>query len=476
MNRFLITYILFISVFICYSTRAQAPLQNNHGFPIHNHGSSKIPDQGSSRNGKFVIDSTHTYLGSTIGQNWFHYQRYLVSERDQWGNFLKAATLEFDTINNQWSQYQKYEASYFDSLTTSFWNAQVWDSKAGNWRLSDSTSFNADGDPVINWYKVWDPVKFRFWRGQRIIYAYQTEVLLSRDIQKFDTLSGNWKPDESYAYSYNDDGLLINKLIMEWDTAGNDWKNHSQIQYTYNEGLSIQSEITQLWGDGMTWVNNSKFEYAYDEDSGKLIKRTRFSWASNVAWDLVTQTLYTYNDNLWLVEALSQVWVEFENQWYNTTVNYYVYNSQGQRTEILLRSWDFTGHWVNESENLFTYDDDGNQVQYVFKVWNDENNLWDNYYKTNNFWSEFVPAGIDNISGLNVQIFPNPTSSIVNLSLKENVKSMMTSVYTMDGKLMLQKLIGANQTQINVAGFPAGQYLIVVNAEGKRYTQILIKG
>jgi hypothetical protein len=470
----LIIFVISLFILSYHDVRAQSEKESLFAVPQSFHNVTDVLKNGNYSKGKFVIDSSHNYLGNTYGQAWFHYQRYLVSERDAWGNFVKAATYEYDTVDNVWFAHQKYEAAYYDSVTSSFWNAQVWDSKGDKWRLSDSTAFNSAGNSIVNWYKAWDPVKFRFWRGQRITYVYSAEILLNRNVQKFDTLSGNWKPDQTYSYTYNEDGLLSDELIMEWDSAANGWKNYSNIQYTYNQDLLIQSETTRFWSDGEGWVNNLKFEYTYFEESKKLQKRIRYSWLLN-SWDVLTQTIYSYNNDLRLVEALSQVWVEFENRWYNTAVYSYVYNAQGQRTEVLYRSWDFAGHWVNESETLYTYDDDGNQVQYSFKIWNEEMNVWDNYYKSTSFWSEFLPAAINEVSGLNIQIFPNPTKGIVHFTLNEDIKDVIAAIYTLDGKLVLQEFIGTKQYEINLANFPDGKYLLVINADGKRHAQILIK-
>jgi hypothetical protein len=438
-----------------------------------NKGPESMP--GNRRSGMFIIDSTHNYLGNTFGQDWFYYQRYQVTDRDQWGNFLNAVTLEYDTIENIWVQHQKYQAAYFDSVTTSLWDARVWDTKAVKWRLSDSIAYNTAGQPIISWYKVWSPLKFRFWRGQRITNVYDAEMLVSRNVQQFDTLSGNWKFDENFTYVYNEDGLLATELIKEWDSATQTWINYSDIQYLYNENLMIQSEVTRFWDEGKLWVNSSKFEYEYFEENNKLKQSTRFIWVNNFGWDVTTRTLYGYDDNLRLVEALSQVWVEFENKWYNTAVYSYFYNSQGQRIKTIYQSWDFGGSWVNESESLYSYNEDGNLSQYAFMTWDDNNNEWLNFYKYVNFWSEFVPFGINELSGPVIQIYPNPTNGVVHLSFQETVKNAMAFVYTMDGKVLFQKSIGNNSAQINLTGLPRGKYLLVIDADGELYSRIIVK-
>jgi hypothetical protein len=475
MNKHLFFILLTALLFLFTCAAAQDfPLSDNGA--SHSNAEANLQyKQGSQRDGKFIIDSTHSFLGNTFGQDWFHYQRYMVTERDQWGNFLQAGTFEYDTIENGWFPHQKYQATYFDSVTTSFWDAQVWDSKGDRWRMSDSIMYNQAGNPVINWYKIWDPVKFRFWRGQRIQYTYQDDILTNRIVQKFDTLSGNWKPDETYTYAYNEEGLLASELIMAWDSASNSFKNYSNIQFSYNENLVIQSEIIQFWSEGNEWVNNMKDEYAYFEETNKLKEKTHFTWVNNFGWDIISRTLFSYDINQRLIEALSQIWVEFENKWYNTASYSYVYNALGQRTEVLYRSWDFGGFWVNESNTLYTFDDDGNQTHYVFRVWDDNNNLWLNYYQGISFWSEFQPSAINEIPGAKIHVYPNPAKDVIHFLFQENPNPALVSVYTSSGKLLSQKPVTGQTGQMNISGFTNGNYLLVINAGNRIYTTIVIK-
>jgi|GEM_PF-716084 len=438
-------------------------------------GDFDILKNGNKRNGKFVVDSTYLYLGNTFGQDWFDYQRYKVTERDDWGNYLNAIRYEYDTIINEWFAHKKYSSTYFDSVTSSLWDAQIWDSKAIKWRMSDSIAYNTSGNPEISWYKVWDPFIFRFRRGQRVTYSYQSKSLVNRDVQKFDTLNGNWKNDKKYTYSYNTNDLIDNELIMDWDSATSDWENYEQNQYFYNENLFVSSEIVKLWNQVKQWENNVKIDYEYFDDNNLLKQKSYSYWISNVIWDLSTRTLYSYDEQSRLIESLSQVWDDFENKWYNTTVIYYSYNSQGLRSEVLYRFWDPYGYWTDLSKYLYTYDEDGNQIEYLFMAWDYENNLWVDYYKNITYWSEFIPIGINEISVLEVQVFPNPGSDFINISFKGNVNTGIVNVYSMNGELLLNRTIHGNSDQLDIGALPIGNHVIVVDVDGKIYSQIVIK-
>lgn len=285
MNRLTFFIILSALISFCFTISAQDLQQPNFRFSTQYPGSPDILKNGNQRDGKFIIDSALYYLAGTYGQSWFNNERYKVTQRDNWGNFLNAVTFQFDTVVNVWFAHKKYEATYSDSVTTSFWDAHVWDSNAVKWRLSDSISYSPEGSPLISWYKAWDPFKYRFSRGQRVIYSYQSENLETRYVQKFDTLTGNWKYDKKFTYTYNADGSIDSELIMEWDDANSSYKDYLLIGYFYNDDQLIESEITQLWGQGNQWEDSLKIEYEYYEDNNRLKQKSRLYWDDYVGWE-----------------------------------------------------------------------------------------------------------------------------------------------------------------------------------------------
>ena len=69
-----------------------------------------------------------------------------------------------------------------------------------------------------------------------------------------------------------------------------------------------------------------------------------------------------------------------------------------------------------------------------------------------------------------VVVFPNPATSIVNLSLSADLvnKSVKVLVIAMDGKVVLQSNIArtAQTETINVSKLPAGTYVVSITTEG----------
>ena len=260
---------------------------------------------------------------------------------------------------------------------------------------------------------------------------------------------------------------------MEWNDEHNSYNYYLLIGYFYNDEQLIESETTQLWGQGNQWEDSLKIEYEYYEGNNKLKQKSRMNWIANAGWEDYNRILYSYNDNMRLDTALTQKWDGTE--WYNDKISLYSYNAQGLRTEVLKRFWDTFGFWTDQSKDLYDYDGDGNLTKYIFKSWDYDNNVWVNYYKYVNYWSEFIPIGINEISDLSFQIFPNPTTGIIHLSLPENIKNGMAAIYSMDGKLILNHIIQGGATQLNLKTLPMGKYILNLNIDGKVYSQIVIK-
>lgn len=421
----------------------------------------------------YVIDSTLFYLANTFGQNWFNNERYRVTERDRWGNLIEAVTFEFDTVAGVWFENDRYNETYYDSTNIALWMARVWDQKGQKWRLSDSVGYYYGNLPAISWYKVWDPFKFRFSRGKRVTYLYDGDKLSFTNTQKFDTLSGNWKNYQETFYSYLPDiALPDTELVMEWDTLNFIWKNVSMKIYLYNDNNLIESETTMLWGENNQWENNLRVEYEYGEN-GLPEQKLFYSWFFG-DWDKNKRDVYSYDDNNRLSKTLSQIWDDFGHEWINTMMTVITYNEAGQRVELLYMYWSTYEYWVNLSKYLYTYDEHGNRVEFMYKNWDEDLEQWVNYYKNVNYWSEFIPNRIEELSLSQMNIFPNPTTGLVTLTVDEDVKYGNLSLYSMEGQLAFRKAFSGNTTQFDLTGLPKGVYDLTVVTNSGYNSQLLI--
>lgn len=73
------------------------------------------------------------------------------------------------------------------------------------------------------------------------------------------------------------------------------------------------------------------------------------------------------------------------------------------------------------------------------------------------------------LAGVNVTVFPNPTSDVLNINLTNNLKNLQMDLFDMTGKLLQARGIGASEgnVQINMTEYARANYLLrVYSADG----------
>jgi hypothetical protein len=82
---------------------------------------------------------------------------------------------------------------------------------------------------------------------------------------------------------------------------------------------------------------------------------------------------------------------------------------------------------------------------------------------------------------LGIDVFPNPASDYITLSYEViEATDISVQIFDMQGRLMqvynnLSSVAGEHQHRINVSRFPAGNYNIVIDAEGQRLSKRFVK-
>ncbi|MDD4742181.1 MAG: hypothetical protein PHY20_11510, partial [Bacteroidales bacterium] len=185
---------------------------------------------------RFVNDSTHYFYGNAFGQEWFFGRNYRVEQRNNAGNVTASAEYVYDTLRYQWYKQSRFEAQYTnDTLYRSlFTYVRRW--PGDEWLLSDSITFDANGNPRISWLKVWDEIKQKFVRGQRTETLYN-ENQRPGEIwhQAYDTISGNWMNDYYLQINYTLHGLDSMRKYQKWQAQQQQWADSLRIITTYDE-------------------------------------------------------------------------------------------------------------------------------------------------------------------------------------------------------------------------------------------------
>jgi len=70
------------------------------------------------------------------------------------------------------------------------------------------------------------------------------------------------------------------------------------------------------------------------------------------------------------------------------------------------------------------------------------------------------------VAGVNVSVFPNPTSDKLNISLVNNLKDLQMDLFDMNGKLLESRKIGATEgnVQLSMINYARANYLLRIYA------------
>nr|NQU90572.1 T9SS type A sorting domain-containing protein [Bacteroidota bacterium] len=350
----------------------------------------------------------------------------------------------------------------------------TWDSKAGNWKMSDSIYSNPNGSIEISWYKVWDPFISRFYRGKRFKNEYsENGNLVKEDVLKFDTLTGGWKNDMVNFYEYNAGDLQIEKKIRKWD--GQSWQDSLKIDFAYNDNKLLELEEYQLMSGSGIWENWQKWDYAYNTTNQLREKYYSLWFSDDKSWKDTRYYIYTYDPDQRLDQILEKYWDDFENDWVDKYVTSYAYNAMGLRSEIKRQYWDpINGYWFHTSNIFYTYDDNRNLIEYLYRYWDEENGQWLNIYKDASYWSYFETQGIGKTEPSVVAVYPNPADDIIQLIFSKPIKQGQCSIYTTGGQF-IQSIEVDNSTQfLDISRLPAGNYILGFWADGACFSHKVV--
>ncbi|HPR57179.1 MAG TPA: T9SS type A sorting domain-containing protein [Bacteroidales bacterium] len=417
------------------------------------------------RNGKYVHDSTYIHIWDEAEEDWKNTERYVITARDQYGNHTVGYTKVFRDESQTWEDYKKYQNFYYDSINLHSYQAFVWDSYAGNWKMSDSVYYNLHYLPAVSWYKVWDESKFRFSRGEKRRYSYSAgDILISEEADRFDTLSGNWKNNLLINYSYLENGMLCQQITKKWKNDAF-WADSLRITYSYNDQNYMDTALTQLWNENGFW-ENYQLSVQIQNLSENKEEFYKYNWnAESQVWLNSTYKLVIYNAGEMIREIQQKFWSEYLNTWVDQSLLTNEYNQQGQRISTLIRYWDaFEEFWYNVSNTSYYYDENGNRTAFLFQSWDEVSNSWLNVYKEQYWWSFFEPSSITGSEIIKFSVNPNPANDFIRVSFDNLLPNSGYTLFNSSGVPVISKKRVSRPTEIiEVSNFPNGIYFLKVN-------------
>ena len=167
---------------------------------------------------------------------------------------------------------------------------------------------------------------------------------------------------------------IQSSLLESWKSEN--WENLSQTLYTYDSNTYLIHDLTQDWDT--SWKDASITDYTNNPD-GTAHQSISQSWDSGTStWNNLLKVLYTYNAAKKVLTSESEicvgpVWMPYLKQT-NT------YDGSGYLTNSLYQKWDFVSSWNNLSQTIYTNNPDGTVSQNLRQSWNVS--IWDDTDRT----------------------------------------------------------------------------------------------
>lgn len=347
----------------------------------------------------------------------------------------------------------------------------------------------------------------------------------------YDTVSNSFKTNKKSNFSYDAGGLLVASESSTLDKNGVSWTNSIQAAYKYT-GFQLNEESFKSWDKTLaSWINYTRYLYSYETDN-TLTSIFNQPWdADSLVWKYSTKDLITYDQNMNVTSVANQKWNKNLNSWdnyqqvvftysggYISEKNYRIWNkttqawdeyqkesisySNSKKAEIITQVKPATSGWINYSRQVFVYGNEGlsditeylwsgswtenrkylysynsNNMEsaVVTQLWAAHLNSFRNQSREESFYTQRVVFGTSEILSGSFYV-NNPVSKQVGFTiggLVEN-KSYQVRLVSLNGSLVLNKLIRAGDAITLNSQLPVGIYMLGIQASGTKTSIIKV--
>lgn len=443
-----------------------------------------------------------SFMSGDNGISWSNYQ-HTIYEYNVDGDLVFYNVLYWNEDSLIWESRTQFVSNRYNSgqIITNIYN--VFNRKTAQWRTEDKdSSIYDENDNLLEMIK---------WRADdslildtRIIYSYDTsDDTITIIEQNWDPENSGWINFTSDKYLYNKDKFPLLRIESYWDTENDIWILFSLEGTLYDEKNNYLIDSSMTWNESMNmWTGSWKREFNYNTE-GLKTDEYHYAWSdSDTNWFTDLHEIYFYDQNHYL--KLKEEWNLKDNEfvlynkveyacdsygnviketafalidtvWMGRTMSNFEWDINGNQTNIEGYVWnDLKKDWQGTARLSCEFDEYGNRLCEIEYFWNPDDFSWNYRRKSVYFLSIIISeTNTKNYSFFSVkpEVYPNPTSGILNIDLSELTGTRSTNLYIYDvsGKLVYQKKIiinGLEKTEINISGLKAGVYILRVDANG----------
>jgi hypothetical protein len=384
------------------------------------------------------------------------------------GVYDKITNYNFN--ENNWEPSTRNSYYYNDDQLTTLYTVQSWvngEWGQAEGDFQDLRSYDDLGNQLELIYQNWTQGEWKTYLRNSNTYYPGTNLIETELFQGTSNPSGELMNETYNVYEdYNANGDWIRQTRQFWDPYALEWGNKTvfervfnsedqvilsveseelndilipglQTIYTYNNEGLIQQRLTQLWDNSQEeWYDLRQVIYEYDENGNTTLYESYF--------------LDSYSQ-----ELSASIRIEFTYFESGELEQYVVLVSNGMEL-------------VNDSRFTFTYYEDIFERQtYLRELWNTELDAWENDIFGEYFYNLFVDTKEQLLEEEQaIKLFPNPATGQVNIQLNNLVLTghgIRAQLFNQQGQLVRQYTLGQDNHQLDISGLPVGSYWLKVS-------------
>jgi hypothetical protein len=321
--------------------------------------------------------------------------------------------------------------------------------------------YDTDGNVIEEIVEEWDFDDFRL--EERYTWTYDTQGRLSGEL--LELWGGAWVEFSRLVYTVDGQSNLIEKKEQRWN--GSTWDEYWRETNSYDAQSKPVSKIEQFW-NGVSWENDIRRIYTYDAQEMLTMEEVQ-DWDINGGniWKDYFRYNFTYDVNENMTSMLSQNW--FSNVWYDYKLFSYTYNIDDMITGQLEQLWTANA-WMNSYQSTFEYDSQGNFTEETGYDW--IGSLWTLMTKWNHYYNCGSTAIADRMGSLMVNVWPNPASMELRLSVAPGSIPTTMAIYAVSGQRVAHQPYAPH---IDISALPSGIYFLELSSDTAVQSQRFIK-
>lgn len=408
---------------------------------------------------KYLIKPYNSFINdwdpdTAVFYNYTGYVSHQIQQPIMEGIYMQKS---YNSVTNSYTSGIKYVITNLYDTLYDYFLGYTFDPSSNAWKIDLKNVFTYDQNHYLQCQKSldWNSTDQEFVNNRQTWYVFNNGNATQLISQGW---TGTvWLNDDKDEYSFDSNGNRTSSRDYNWNNGTNSWDMNTQTLYTFVNNLLVES-VSQTWNSGTsTWDNTYRTVNSYDVNGNQITQR-QDSWVSG-AWQYSSRNSYTYDSGNHVTLNLYELWDNIGSAWRNNNKYTYTYNLAGLETNYLAQVWNsVTLVWVNQNQYTTNYDVNNNKIYYAFSNWDEVGGTWIFSWKYDYYWSTFDANSVSDMENEVVSVFPNPNDGLVEVDSK-NLKCEMLRITDANGRVISEiNTTDASRHVVNLRQYGSGLY------------------